>query len=156
LTRVKSVLGTSPHDRVMPFTWDPSLATGHPTIDAQHRELLGRIKQLIDAMQGGRGRAEVGSVLRYLGAYVVEHFGTEESLMRARRYPGFEAHLSEHQTFEAELAKLRVDLERDGPGTLLVIRVNHHLLDWLRKHIHASDRALAAWLSANPAATTRA
>ncbi|HYG66147.1 MAG TPA: bacteriohemerythrin [Anaeromyxobacteraceae bacterium] len=137
----------------MAFELDPALLTGHPTIDAQHRELIARILRLLDAMKEGRGRAELAPVVQYLGAYVVEHFGTEESIMRARRYPELAAHLAEHQKFEAELAKIRADLERDGPGTLLVIRVNHQLLDWLKNHIHVRDRALAAWLAASRPAT---
>lgn len=147
MTAVNRVPDARPHDASMSITWDASLATGHADIDDQHRELFSRIDQLLHAMKTGRGRAEVSSVVAFLDAYVLEHFGNEERLMKARRFPAIDAHLLEHRKFVAALATLRADLDRDGPGTLLVIRVNHHLLEWLRDHIHVRDRALAEWLA---------
>lgn len=140
----------------MTIPWDPALETGITEIDLQHRELFARIDQLLEAMKEGRGRDEVGNVLRFLDAYVVEHFGAEERLMRARAYPQVEAHARQHRQFEADLEDLAREVERGGTGTLLVIRVNRQVLDWLRTHILGNDRAFATWLSTAPRTISRA
>ncbi|HSN90026.1 MAG TPA: bacteriohemerythrin [Anaeromyxobacteraceae bacterium] len=131
----------------MALPWDPSLAVGLPEIDGQHQELFARIDRLIVAIQAGRSGAEVVRLLDYLSRYAVEHFAAEERLMEERQYPEREAHRAEHRRFEEDLAGLRVELARDGPGALLVVRVNTRVALWLRDHIYRTDKALVAFLT---------
>jgi hemerythrin len=128
------------------IAWDPSLAVGIAEIDAQHRELFARIGALLDAIQSGTSRDEVGKTLDYLSRYAVEHFSAEEKIMRDRQYPGREAHEAEHRQFQEDLAGLEADLVRDGPTALLVVRVNARVAMWFRDHIYRTDKALAAFL----------
>lgn len=58
--------------------WDDSLTTGVPSIDAQHRRLIGILGNVLDAMEHGRSRAEIGRVLEELDRYTAAHFSHEE------------------------------------------------------------------------------
>jgi len=134
----------------MTIAWDSTLVVGVPEIDAQHEELFRRLDALVESIRGGRSRDEVGSTLSFLREYARSHFAAEEALMAAQGYPGLADHRAEHETFAAELVSLDAERQRDGATASLVIRVNAQLTGWLRSHIYRTDRALVAFLQAQP------
>jgi hemerythrin len=137
----------------MAISWDPSLAIGVPEIDAQHAELFDRLDRLLEGARSGKSADEVGRLLGYLGEYVVEHFGAEEALMKARRYPGLADHQAEHERFSVEFSALLREYLADGATLLLIVRVNARVTAWLREHIYRTDRAFGAFLAATPGGT---
>lgn len=130
----------------MAIAWDPALAVGVAEIDDQHRELFRRVDALIESVQARRSAAEAARLLEYLDEYVVSHFGAEEALMKASRYPGLAEHQVEHARLIEDLAALREEYRRDGATALLVVRVNARVTQWLFQHINRTDRALGAFL----------
>ncbi|BDG04224.1 bacteriohemerythrin [Anaeromyxobacter oryzae] len=134
----------------MAITWDPSLAIGVDEIDRQHVELFDRLDRLLEAARAGKTADEVGRLLGFLGEYVVEHFGAEEALMRARGYPGLAEHRAEHERFVAEFSALLQEYLADGATLLLVVRVNARVTAWLREHIYRTDKAVGAFLAGAP------
>jgi hemerythrin len=128
---------------------DPILLTGIDDIDAQHRELFGRIRALLEASQKRRSRQEVIGLLEFLGSYVVDHFDLEDRMMREVDYPGIDGHRAEHRQFIKELEVLRHELKSEGPSSLFAIRVGNRVTAYLREHIYRTDRMLASWLRAN-------
>src|SRR5512136_2487135 len=94
-------------------SWDRSLETGDPEIDAQHRELFHRIDKLLAATADRRARSEVGRLLTFLGDYVVSHFEAEERLMADSGYPEAAPHRDEHRRFVADYARLFEDYRAD-------------------------------------------
>jgi len=131
----------------MAITWDPTLVTGVPEIDAQHEELFRRLDALLEAIRGGRSREEVGRTLAFLEDYASHHFAAEEARMQERGYPGLPDHRAEHQGFRTDLRALEAEFLRDGPTASLIIRVNTQLTGWLRSHIYRTDRAMARFLT---------
>lgn len=134
----------------MALSWDSTLVTGVPAIDAQHEQLFTHIDALLQAIRAGRSRDEVGRTLAFLSQYVQTHFAAEEALMRATAYEGYEPHRAEHVLFARELEALAEEHRRDGPSPSLVLRVNGRITAWLREHIYRVDRALADHLRAAP------
>lgn len=130
----------------MPFSWDPSYAVGHPTIDQQHQELFARMNALLVAMNARRGQEEIERLLGFLSGYVVQHFGAEEALMRQHAYDGMAAHVAEHQGFEAEMRRMVDAYRKSGASASMVIALNHRLRDWLLGHVGRMDTKLAAFL----------
>lgn len=130
----------------MTLELDDVLVTGHPGIDAQHRELFARVGALLDSSRQRRSRDEVARMLDYLGDYVVTHFALEEQVMAETGYAGLEAHRAEHQRFVKEFAALYEEFKVEGPGPLFVIRVGNRITAWLREHIYRTDRALGEFL----------
>ena len=131
-----------------PLDFDPVLLTGHAEIDAQHREMFARAGALIDATREHRSRAEVSSLLEFLGRYVVEHFGAEEREMEQTGYDRLHEHRAEHQRFVKDFGALREELEAGGATGRFAMRVNARVTEWLREHIYRSDRRLGEHLRA--------
>ena len=128
-----------------PAGWHASLSTGNPEIDAQHQEILRRLGDLVDALEQGR-REEIPRMFEFLGDYIVRHFGAEEAVMSASAYPGANVHAAAHRRFIREYGDLRRLYEVAGPTQAVSVRTATWVLDWLRSHIYAADRALALHL----------
>lgn len=136
----------------MIIEWKESLATGHEVIDDQHKELIKRISSLLTACTQGRGKDEVGNLLKFMADYVRFHFSAEEELQLQYSYPEFPAHKAEHEEFIGRLHELESKFFKDGATLSLVIQTNHSLMDWLRNHIGFTDKRLATFLRSARAA----
>lgn len=128
------------------------LTTGIADIDDQHREFLGHLKSLRDALSYGiGGRDRLMRTFRYLDEFVTYHFQTEEKYMRLHNYPGILLHEKEHASFSRryeQLKKKTLDLEaRSEITSFIAIEVQHDLEDWLTDHILKVDRKLGEFLA---------
>jgi len=128
------------------IAWDPSLALGLASVDAQHQELFRRTADLVAEMERGPEPDEVESLLGYLARYVCEHFGAEEELMLHFGFPGLPAHRARHQEFIRAFALLRAEVRRSGPTPELATRLGATVVGWLREHIGGTDLELARFL----------
>lgn len=132
----------------MSIEWDQSLATGNSDIDSQHKELFRRFDNLLTACNQRKGKEEVQSVLMFLGDYVRSHFAMEEQLQQKHNYPDYPAHKEQHEGFILDLKKLEDQFQQEGVSLSLVIQTNQTMVNWLIKHINATDRKLANYLQA--------
>ncbi len=114
--------------------WTPSLATGHATIDGQHRELFQCLADLEQAAAENSTMFAAYTLTR-LKHYVRDHFADEEAVLRATDYPGLEAHIAEHQRFRAQLSELQVQ----SVNTDITPEMQAFLVDWLVNHIARVD-----------------
>lgn len=130
----------------MGVKWRDELATGVGLIDSQHKELFDKVNNLYDACAKGTGKEEVEKVIKFLGDYVVKHFGAEEEIQRKHSYPGYEIHKSQHEQFIKDFTEFKAKIERDGVSGLSVILINRVIADWLVKHIGETDKALGEYL----------
>ncbi len=126
--------------------WSHSMEVGIARVDAQHKQLVEKITELQTAMREARGKEVVGSIVDFLGKYVIEHFSTEETLMRMHGYPDYEKHLALHAGFKKEFAELSAKLKAGEVGNLISIQVQSKLSDWLVNHIMNVDRMAGAYL----------
>jgi hemerythrin len=133
-----------------PIQWSPALAVGVPEIDAQHQELFQRAERLDSALRAGGG-AEVAPLIRYLGAYVVEHFAAEERFMHEIGFPGLEEHRAVHLAFREELAAMHAEYERKGATPLVAQALHDWLSDWLLGHVGGLDVEIGRFAAAKRA-----
>lgn len=126
------------------ITFDARFVVGHPDIDRQHAGLFDMVNQLHEAMRTGKARQEIATTLGFLKTYTVEHFQTEERLMEASGYPGYEAHKDQHDALTRQV----IDLEaRYLEGSLAIsITLMDFLRAWLTDHIANQDQQLARFL----------
>lgn len=141
------------------------LHTGHAAIDFEHRQLLAcvqRVRSICDDF-GGRGNctscsgtsrqtcedALVG-VLGDLLAFILDHFRSEEALMRqsvalTMERAMCEAHMEDHADISGKIQELIVSLNSEK--TVILLRELDVLLQrWIRNHILFHDLLLARCL----------
>jgi hemerythrin-like metal-binding protein len=129
------------------FIWKPSYDTGIPEIDYDHRQLVGLINELYEAMTQNHGYEIVNRILDRLLEYAQHHFATEESFMRAGKYPQIATHEGEHQRFCDEVAAM--DAGRRAGKQPLSTEMMSFLCEWLRDHVTTSDKEMGRFLT-NP------
>ena len=140
---------------VLSRAWDESLTTGVPSIDDQHRHLVGVLGGVLDAMEQSCSRAEVGRVLSEMDLYTAAHFSHEEDCMRRHECPAAQLNASEHTEFLRIVTRFRADYEAQGATTKLVLRVKDQLAWWLETHIRAIDTQLYPCVRAQKTAGSR-
>ncbi len=131
------------HQRVV---WTSRLSVGVAEIDAQHQELYRRVDEFLRALAERRARPEIQPLVRFLGAYVREHFATEQQMMELAEYAGMGDHMAEHQWFEEEYTRLAERLDRDGATAEVATALVALLTGWLDHHLETTDRALGRHL----------
>ena len=119
------------------------MATGIPTVDQQHRQLIDWLNDLLAAMSQGQGRSEVVAVLDKLDIYVNTHFAFEEQCMTRYRCPVAETNMAAHAYFVKTFGDLRAEYEARGASSHLVLRVEQELAQWFANHIKGVDAKLA-------------
>lgn len=128
------------------MTWNAALATGIPSIDAEHQQLVQYVNELFDAMTHNQGREATGTILRKLADYTVKHFAHEEQIFARTAYPDSVAHLKEHRDLKQKVADFSAAF---AAGKVTVTsELMHFLRTWLTDHIMHSDKKYAAHFKA--------
>jgi hemerythrin-like metal-binding protein len=119
----------------MPIGWEPSMETGAPLLDAQHRALVERADALVASIQSGGDRSSVERALRDFGDYSVRHFSDEEDC----RLRGVCPALQWNGAARAELIKIvsgfRESYERRGASPALAEDLSCELSGWVGRYI---------------------
>lgn len=126
--------------------WNDNLKIGVPKIDSQHKELCGRLDQLLDACKKGQGNSEILKTLQFLQEYTIRHFGEEENLQLIYGYPKIKEHKAQHEYFKQKIAEFKQLLETQGAGIAVISKTNLFLVDWLINHIQKIDSELAQYI----------
>ena len=120
------------------ITWEDKLSVNIQSMDQEHKQLIGLINELHNAMRQGQGKLVLSSTLENLIRYTQTHFTNEEKLMQEMGYPDLKEHKKEH----AALTKQVIDLQnRHEQGELvLTIEIMQFLKNWLTHHILNTDK----------------
>jgi hemerythrin len=138
-------------DMTKTLAWSDRLSVGVKGIDRQHRELLGRVNALFDAIGSRDAGRNVEELLCFMEKYVHRHFLCEEKLMRRHHYPAYAQHLGQHQRFLDELARIDAQFERSGLTEAVVMGMSGYITEWLTGHFLVDDRLLAEYLKSGTA-----
>ena len=126
--------------------WSEDLETGFGVIDMQHKELVSKINQLVDVLQGVDTGFSLDELFVFLEEYVDVHFRTEEMYMEQTGYPEAQEHKEIHHWFEEKVREMHAKYLRDGRSDSLMEDVEKFLIDWLSDHILKTDKKLGAYL----------
>lgn len=130
----------------MQAIFDNSLVTGNDLIDGQHKELIGKINDLLTSCETGREKTTAIKMLDYLSDYTEFHFGAEEKLQEELSYPKITEHKEQHKAFIQAIKELYEMLqEEEGPTAAFVDAVNKNVTQWLYTHIKGFDKAVAEY-----------
>lgn len=129
--------------------WGEGLETGVAEIDGEHRLQIELVRSLEEALGQRDPRVRGGEVLKQLLDYTNVHFLAEDLMMRLHAYPGYQAHVREHEKLVGQLEEVQRHFAAGefGPSRELVAALKH----WLAEHIQTMDRGFAAFLKAGGA-----
>lgn len=126
--------------------FDETLVTGNEMIDEQHKELIGKIQDLLRSCEKGSEKATAVKMLNYLATYTDYHFTAEEKLQEEIGYPEIDAHKKKHKEFIQAIDDLHEMLEEEeGPSDAFAEQVQKKVVDWLFGHIKTFDRSVAEY-----------
>jgi hemerythrin len=120
--------------------WKPAYTLGVPSVDQEHRELIGLINDTYDHMAGSADPATIESCLEDIYAAIAAHFALEERHMREAGYAEYEAHKDQHENLLDEILDLMDEFAADPePGR---IALQERLADWFGGHFATFDARL--------------
>ena len=126
--------------------FDDTLVTGNEMIDSQHKELIGKINDLLRSCENHGNRTAAVKMLNYLADYTEFHFKAEEELQESIGYPGIKEHKGKHEELRRTVSELHDMLEeQEGPTDAFVEVVNKNVTEWLYYHIKGFVRSVAEY-----------
>jgi hemerythrin len=126
------------------FPWMEQYSIGIRKIDEQHKQLVGHLNSLYEALHEGKGKETLGPIFSGLIQYTKTHFAAEEGLMKLHGYPDYEAHRDVHNKMTEHVLKLNRELVSGGITS--PIQIANFLKDWLSKHIMETDKKYGPFL----------
>lgn len=128
-----------------PLPWLPVLETGNATVDREHRQLIEDANAVHALVGAGGSWGELVETARLMRDRCVEHFATEDAVLKATRYPDYTRHIRAHRRILTEIDTIIADMESAAAPTRLHwelalslrgILVDHLLRDDLRYKSH--------------------
>ncbi len=130
----------------MILNWTEDIAVGVGVIDEQHKKLFEYLNDFVYAIDNNAGPDEIEKVVGFLDTYVIEHFDTEESMMKEVSCPDMEEHIGQHRIFIDSLNEVKRSLARDGASDELALMLRGNLCNWLFSHILMLDRRMGPFI----------
>ncbi|MCG8696457.1 MAG: bacteriohemerythrin [Bacteroidales bacterium] len=126
------------------FYWKDDYNTGIDIMDEQHKKLVLLLDELYTSIQSGKGHQVLFDILIGLSEYSIDHFTTEEKLMREYGFKDIQKHSVEHQKLINDLNDF--NNKYISGNTSLPVQLTDYLKDWLTNHILKTDMVLAEFL----------
>lgn len=126
--------------------WNDSLSVQNTTIDNQHKQLVGKLNDFLNAYDNKKSNEKLMEIFKFLSDYTKVHFRDEENLMLKYKYPGYDAQKKEHTKFISDLSNYEKELTESKSTLVLKIKTNQMLVDWLVNHIGKVDKDLGVYL----------
>ena len=123
--------------------WDASLELGVDIMDRQHHRLISIINEVDRTQRGEINSLSTPQLINELLDYIVEHFSTEEELMRRYEYADFAAHKSVHDAAANRLFDWNNNLGSEQQSAEALLK---YLVHWIEHHLKKEDLALANFL----------
>ncbi len=125
--------------------WSEEFSVGVRKLDDQHKELIGTLNELFDAIGEGCEQAILRRQLTRLIDYALTHFMDEEKLMLQCNYAGYQQHKLEHDEFTSKVLALNDRCEAGEPA--LIAEIANFLTIWFTTHVQGTDKDYVACFS---------
>jgi hemerythrin len=129
-------------EKLSRIEWLPLYSVNIEEIDIQHKKLFDITNHLMDIFENDSG--DLLPVLKYLIAYVIEHFHTERTVMIKANFPGFLMHNQEHQIFTEKMKEFLDDYQAGNKD--LAFDMISYLKNWINDHTTKVDMEYAKYL----------
>ncbi|AWK86837.1 bacteriohemerythrin [Azospirillum thermophilum] len=126
--------------------WRRQLSVGQPSIDEDHKHLIGYLNELDAALASAKFQpVRVAKILMKLLEYTKEHFAREERIMQMVHYPRYEDHVRQHHEAVKAINDLSLQFSSD-PTHHNAERLYKFTADWLVHHIIMQDTQLTPYV----------
>jgi hemerythrin len=122
-------------------TWNDYYSVGDPLLDAQHKQIIGIINELYDAMQKGKDRVALKPIADRLLQYTLAHFTHEEQVMQEHEYPDRVQHTALHDKIRQRTRDLQEHAHLVTGHDML-----RFLKEWWVGHIQGLDKKYTPYL----------
>ena len=126
--------------------WTEQFATGSPTIDEQHRQLIRHVNQfealLVQTNPTTKDITFIIQFLDFLEGYVDSHFSYEEKCMESYRCPAHKKNLQAHENFKQMFQRLKLHSQKEGFRLEMLVELNQSINVWIQDHILRVDTEL--------------
>lgn len=128
------------------MSWTDAYSIGVPFVDEEHRELMGLINDLHEALHRSAGEAEIKKIFERLTVCTSTHFWHEENRFEGTDFPRAAIHANKHKHLLTVLACFKKGVDRTGQNVSFDDQCNF-LRDWLLDHISHEDMLLGGYLN---------
>jgi len=120
--------------------WKPAYTLGVPSVDHEHRELIGLINEAYSHMGTHSDPERIEACLEDIFAAISAHFALEERHMLIANYEEYKAHKEEHENLLDQLRDM-MDEFLDHPESAEAM-LRARLADWFGQHFATFDARL--------------
>ncbi|WP_017298558.1 bacteriohemerythrin [Nodosilinea nodulosa] len=124
---------------IHPFTWNDTLSTGVPMIDAHHKELIAAVNDLGVAIAENKGATAIKKLFAFLKFYAEWHFEHEEACAAKHQCAIADVNQKAHATFIATFGHLHDRYKASDASEAVALEIYQQLADWLVSHILKID-----------------
>lgn len=124
--------------------WQDSYCTGNSQIDEEHQQLFAIVNTLHDAVLVGADTPILQDILEHLASHTINHFQTEDNLMIAANYPGYDRHKQTHDNLTNKVVNLINKFRHQDP--IITPDLTQFLAEWLAHHIKGEDQKMIQFL----------
>lgn len=124
--------------------WEKKYQHGVIWQDFQHKQLVNKMSELLQALVIGKDKEAFFETIRFLREYSDSHFRIEELYMKHHNFPDFREHALEHRKFVQNLNDFIsqcIYQEAESASELI-----NTLSEWFFNHTQTTDKVLAEFL----------
>lgn len=132
----------------MPIVWTEECKINQTEIDQQHQELFAMVNKFVEDISEVKKGSQVEHLTMFLHKYVIEHFETEEQIMRNKRYPLLLFQQQQHARFKKDFAFLEDELRKKltTQRAFMLFKIQLLVVDWLVNHTIKLDKHFGKYL----------
>lgn len=122
------------------ITWSNTFSCGVKIIDDQHKELVDMVNEMLEHVTGSEKEEYdyFSKVINKIVNYFKLHFATEEKIMLAAQYPGYDEHKKVHEGFNHAVAEAFNGFV--SGKRLSLFTFTRFLKNWVFSHIAVMDK----------------
>jgi len=121
----------------MYIEWNEKFLTKIEKIDEQHKVLVDIINKLHHDIVIKKDASLINELLMDLKIYTINHFSTEEKLLKKYNYPAEKEHIEEHQKFINKVSENLFDVS--AANLAKGYRLIEFLKGWITDHVLIHD-----------------